>query len=139
MDETKKSITLIEAIEGRHSWRDYTSEKLERGAITPLLNAAVRTPTAMHQEPWVFFVVQDSALLKHISTISEIFFVKEIDHGHLDRGGHALDAFKQPDFNPFYNASTLIVICAKEQEHFKEADCWLAAENLMLAACAQGL
>ena len=139
MDNFKNPISVIDAIRARHSSRDYTAEKLERGAITTLLDAAVRAPTAMHQEPWVFVVVQDSALLKRISTISKTFFAKEIDHAHLDRGGHALDAFKHPDFNLFYNASTLVVICAKKQGHFEDADCWLAAENLMLAACAEGL
>ena len=47
--------------------------------------------------------------------------------------------FAQPDFNIFYNASTLIVICAKLRGPFVVADCWLAAENLMLAACSMGL
>jgi len=31
------------------------------------------------------------------------------------------------------------VICAKHTGPFAAADCWLAAENLMLAACALGL
>ena len=33
----------------------------------------------------------------------------------------------------------MIVICAKPMGAFAVADCWLAAENLMLAACAMGL
>ena len=45
----------------------------------------------------------------------------------------------QPDFNIFYDASTLILICARPLGNFVVADCWLAAENLMLAACAMGL
>ena len=44
-----------------------------------------------------------------------------------------------PAFNIFYNADTLIVIYGKPMGPFAEADCWLAAENLMLAACAAGL
>jgi hypothetical protein len=58
---------------------------------------------------------------------------------HLDRGGHALDVFTSPEFNVFYDASTLIVICAKPAGPFVVADCWLAAANLMLAASAMGL
>ncbi|GBL46905.1 nitroreductase [Sulfuriferula multivorans] len=54
-------------------------------------------------------------------------------------GGHAIDTFANPDFNIFHDAGTLIVICAKPSSPFVEADCWLAAENLMLAACAIGL
>ncbi|HUK32333.1 MAG TPA: nitroreductase family protein, partial [Vicinamibacterales bacterium] len=44
-----------------------------------------------------------------------------------------------PAFSLFYDAGTLIVICAKPLGPFVDADCWLAAENLMLAACALGL
>jgi nitroreductase len=43
------------------------------------------------------------------------------------------------DFNVFYDASTLIVICATARSHYAEADCWLAAQNLMLEACEIGL
>ncbi|HSF70908.1 MAG TPA: nitroreductase family protein, partial [Methylotenera sp.] len=34
---------------------------------------------------------------------------------------------------------TLILICGKTAAPSYAADCWLAAENLMLAACAMGL
>ena len=44
-----------------------------------------------------------------------------------------------PNFNAFYHAETLIVICGKPLGSFVDADCWLAAENLMPAACALGL
>ncbi|HWI14049.1 MAG TPA: nitroreductase family protein, partial [Burkholderiales bacterium] len=42
-------------------------------------------------------------------------------------------------FNIFYDAGTLIVICRRPAGPYAEADCWLAAENLMLAACAKRL
>ena len=32
-----------------------------------LLDAAVHAPTAMHQEPWKFVVIQDRALLRRLS------------------------------------------------------------------------
>jgi len=43
------------------------------------------------------------------------------------------------DFNVFYNAGTLIIICAKPFGPLVDPDCWLAEENLLLAACATGL
>ncbi len=139
MVKLNNSISVMDAINARHSTRNYSSARIESGAIHLLLDAAVRAPTAMHREPWAFVIVQDIAQLKHISDIAKQLFVTEIDHAHLDRGGHTLDAFRSPGFNIFYNASTLIVICAKQEGLFEMADCWLAAENLMLAACAMGL
>lgn len=44
-----------------------------------------------------------------------------------------------PRFNIFYDASTLVVIGSRERGTYTDADCWLAAENLMLAACEAGL
>jgi nitroreductase len=37
------------------------------------------------------------------------------------------------------NAGTLVVIGSRERGTYTDADCWLAAENLMLAACEAGL
>jgi nitroreductase len=43
------------------------------------------------------------------------------------------------EFNLFYNAGTLVLICAESQDMFGVPDSWLAAANLILAARAQGL
>jgi nitroreductase len=129
----------MEAIDARRSVRSYAPRKIDKATINQLLAAAVRAPTAMHEEPWVFAIVQDVALLKRLSDRAKGFFVQELHHAKLHRGSHALDTFTQPDFNVFYNSSTLIVICADATGPFVVADCWLAAENLMLAACAMGL
>jgi len=51
----------------------------------------------------------------------------------------SIQKFNDPTFNVFYDAETLIVICGKSDAPFVPADCWLAAENLMLSACAMGL
>jgi nitroreductase len=77
--------------------------------------------------------------LKRLSDLAKPIFLAEMQRAHLDRGGHTLSQFASPDFNIFYNANTLIVICGKSTARFAAADCWLAAENLMLAACAVGL
>src|SRR5665811_627894 len=55
------------------------------------------------------------------------------------RDRYSFDHFTRPDFNIFHGANTLIIICAKPLGPFVVADCWLAAENLMLAASAIGL
>jgi nitroreductase len=93
----------------------------------------------VHQEPWAFAILQDKSALKRLSDRAKPLFVEDAHRAHFDRGGHALDIFTRPDFNIFYDAGTLIVICASPQGPFVAADCWLAAENLMLAACALGL
>jgi nitroreductase len=44
-----------------------------------------------------------------------------------------------PDFQIFYHAPALIVISAVQGGPWAVEDCALAAANLMLAACAEGL
>ena len=132
-------VGAVEAIYGRRSVRAYTPKKLDEATIRTLLAAAVRAPTAIHEEPWAFVIVQDANALKRLSDRAKGYFVEEMHRAHLDRGGHTLEKFEHPDFNIFYNAGTLIVICARPVGPFVVADCWLAAENLMLAAVSMGL
>ncbi len=132
-------VSAMDAIHGRRSVRAYTPQRLDQATIHTLLAAAVRAPTAIHEEPWAFVILQDADMLKRVSDHAKGFFVEEMHRAHLDRGGHTLAKFEQPDFNIFYDAGTLIVICGKSTGPFIVADCWLAAENLMLAAFSLGL
>jgi nitroreductase len=134
-----QSMTVFEAILARRSVRAYAPQPLDRGAVQTLLEAAVRAPTAMHEEPWAFAVVQDKQALKKISDRAKPIFVEEARPRRARGGGHSFEIFSRPDFNIFYDAGALIVICAKPLGQFTAADCWLAAENLMLAACSMGL
>ena len=134
-----RALSVGAAIRERQSVRSYSPQLLDRATVRALLDAAVRAPTAVHLEPWAFVVVQNAALLREISDLAKPLFVAEAQHAHLDRGGHTLEKFRQPEFNIFYDAGTLIIVCAEGEGPFVAADCWLAAENLMLAACSMGL
>ncbi len=140
------TLTALDVIFMRRSVRAYTSQPLEDTTIRGLLEAAVQAPTAMHEEPWAFVVVQDRALLKRYSDTAKGHWATEVSrYRDLHRGTDAATAtafaerFASPDFCIFYDAPTLIAICAKQPGPFAAADCWMAAENLMLAACALGL
>lgn len=139
MTKHKVEMSLMEAIYKRCSVRSYSPERLDQTTIRTLLAAAVRAPTAVHLEPWAFAILQDTSALKRLSDRAKPLFLEEVQRAHLDRGGHTLGMFASPDFNMFYNAGTLIIICGKPMGPFVVADCWLAAENLILAACSIGL
>ena len=139
MTQSPKSMSVMEAINGRSSVRAYAPGKLDHATVNSLLAAAVRAPTAMHGEPWVFVIVQDADSLRRISVRAKEFFVREAHNARLHAGNPVLANFEDPDFNVFHNAGTLIVICADSTGPFVFADCWLAAGNLMLAASAMGL
>lgn len=133
----KPHKNIFESILARRSVRAYAPIELDHNTVQTLLETPVCGPTAMHEEPWAFVVVQNKQFLKHYPIAPNLFSSKDcITH---QTGVHAIDTFSNLNFNIFYNAGTLIVICAKPSGHFVEADYWLAAENLMLAACAIGL
>jgi nitroreductase len=131
--------SMFEALLARRSVRKYKPRKVEAQTINNLLEAAVRAPTALGQEPWAFVIIQDKILLKSLSDYAKPLFLSQIHQHQSKQAQHKLDLFNRPDFNIFHDANTLIVICGKTAAPFFSADCWLAAENMMLAACAMNL
>lgn len=138
-DTSNSIMSTMDAIYERRAIRDYLPQKIDQDTIKVLLDAAVHAPTAMHEEPWVFVIIQDEAVLDRLSEKTIAMVRREVSNTDNQRSKHSLDLINKPGFHVFYNASTLIVICSKYQGPFVAADCWLAAENLMLAACAKGL
>ena len=130
------AMSVMDAIYQRRAVRSYAPRIVDRDVILDLLDAAVHAPTAVHEEPWGFAVVQDRAALRRLSEKSLQTFQMR-DHGIHLPGGDS-HHFVLPE-NVFYDAGTLIVIYGKPLGPFVAADCWLAAENLMLAACSLGL
>ncbi len=138
-ERSSQHSSMLSAIHARHSVRAYAATALDSATVQTLLDAAVHAPTAMHEEPWAFVIVQDQALLQRLSDLAKPLFVEEVRHRNAQGAGHSFDHSIRPDFNIFHGANTLIVICARPLSQFVAADCWLAAENLMLAASAMGL
>lgn len=125
-------MSVMEALRHRRAVRSYTDRAVDKAAIRELLDAAVHAPTAMHEEPWAFVVIQDKITLKRLSDSAKQFL------GEMERTIHVHDRpmaahFTPPD-NIFYDAGTLIVIYGRPTSPFVVADCWLAAENILLAA-----
>lgn len=128
----------IDAIYKRRTVRDYKPQKIEAPMIHALLNAAVQAPTALREEPWAFAVIQDKEVLKQLSeTIQGLIYNEARNYPKLMKRVKELTG--DPKFNAFYNTGTLIVIYSRVQRPFVVADCWLAAQNLMLTACVNGL
>ena len=130
-------MTVTEAIYGRRAVRSYTPQKVDEATVRSLLRAAVQAPSAMNLQPWLFGVVQDAARLARWSERAKALLLVQAEREPKTKQYAAL--LSEPSFNIFYDASTLVVIGARERAIYTEADCWLAAENLMLAACDAGL
>lgn len=74
-DFRESRMSVFEAILARRSVRSYAAHDLHRSTIKTLLEAAVRAPTAVHEEPGTFVVIQDKAALKRLSDHAKPLFV----------------------------------------------------------------
>jgi nitroreductase len=131
------TMNVLEAIAARRAVRAYTSRVVRESTVHSLLDAAVRAPNAVNEQLWVFSVVQNAHVLKRWSDGAKTIL---LDRAPADAKTNRHRAMlEDPSFNIFYDATTLVVIGSKERGTYTDADCWLAAENLMLAACDAGL
>ena len=130
-------METMDAIYHRRSVRDYTSERLSKGIIRKLIDAAVQAPSAINLQPWAFVVIQHLETLRRYSAQAKRLLSDSPESEHFPPDLRKMIA--DPAFNIFYNASTLITIFAKPAGSHPDWDCCFAAQNLMLAAHEMGL
>ena len=130
-------MELHQAIYTRRAIREFTTQAVDRTTILRLIDAAVQAPSAVNEQPWSFTVVQDKAVLGRISTEAKAHMLrtppKDIASHHFEQ------LLGDPAFDIFYRAPVLILISSVTSNQWAVENCTLAAQNLMLMACAEGL
>lgn len=130
-------MDLLQALAGRRAVREYTHAVVHDQVLRDLIDAAVLAPSAMNQQPWAFAVVRDQQRLDRLSSAAKAHMTASASTGpHTAQFQHLLD---DPQFQIFYHAPALVLICATQAGPWIVEDCSLAAGNLMLAAHAAGL
>ncbi len=127
-------MNVTEAIFARRAHRAFTARKVEEQLLRELLRAAVQAPSAVNTQPWSFALVQNAQQLERWSDLAKRML--------LDRQALKVpvaEVLGDAEFNIFYDAGTLVVIGVDQPTEYTSADCWLAAQNLMLAATEAGL
>jgi nitroreductase len=130
-------VDLLDAIYARRAVRAYTDRRVEPELVHRLIDAAIHAPSAVNAQPWAFVVVEDGGLLKRISDRAKRLTLARARPGSLLWDQRSM--LEDPAFNVFYDASTLIVLCAAPTGEQANEDCCLAAQTLMLAAHGLGL
>ena len=122
----------ITSILNRRSIRSYKPEQIQAEELELILKAGTFAPSAMNQQPWHFSVIQNPAVIQHISeTLKEIF---------LNSGNeHFENVAKSKNFNIFYKAPTLVIVSGDEKAVAPQCDCVLAMGNMFLAAASLGI
>lgn len=120
----------------RRAVRAYRAGPVAEPVLRRLIYAAVQAPSAIDEQPWIFSVVRDPAVLDRISDAAKAHALASAPTGLPPRLHERL---ADPAFQIFYHAPALVVIASATQGEWAAVDCALAAENLMLAARAAGL
>lgn len=112
---------VLECIMTRTSIRAYTEQPVEEEKVEALLRAGMAAPTAVNAQPWHFVVVVDQEKLGELAAAN-------------------------PHAKMLETAPLAIVVCGDMNKtldgkgrEFWIQDCSAAAENILLAAHAQGL
>ena len=130
-------MNVDEAINGRRAVRDYIDKAVDERSIRGLIDAAINAPSAFNQQPWMFTVIRDQAMLDRISREAKTHMLATMPSN--PQSEHLKSMLGNPDFHIFYHAPVLILISASSQGPWIAEDCALAAENLMLAAYSADL
>ncbi|MEM3770493.1 MAG: nitroreductase family protein [Candidatus Bathyarchaeia archaeon] len=122
----------IEVIKCRRSIRKFKPEQIPDHMLREILECALLAPNARNQQKWHFTVIQNKEVLKKM--------VEIMKENMLNLGIDFLaERARDPNFNPFWNAPTVILITVDKTAHFAEIDCALAAENILIVAESLGL
>jgi len=134
-------MEVLEAIRKRRAIRSFQDRPVDRAVLSTLIAAATQAPSAMNLQPWGFLVVQGKEAVKRLSDAAKAHLLRTIDPASAV--AKYRDELANPAFELFYGAPALVVICAKGAGMTgmiqPNEDCCLAAQDLMLAALAQGL
>jgi nitroreductase len=129
-------MDVFEAIAARQSTRSFLPDLPSDEVIAALIEAAIRAPCAVNRQAWRFTVIADRKRLGDIAEQAKSYMTARRP---LALPESLYQKLADPDFPLFYGAPVLIVISATQSGPWIEADCALAAENLMLAATAKQL
>jgi len=126
----------------RRAVRSYAKEPVTREDIQMLIDAAIHAPSAVNFQPWAFAIVQDSEVLARYAAQGKAILTNEPPSVEvLESGLPDLHRLRQmaarEDFALFHDAPAVIVIYATSFDGVP--DCYLAAQNLVLAASSIGL
>lgn len=130
-------MEVLKAIYQRRATRHFSDAAVPKGVVHELLRAAVQAPSALNHQPWAFGVFHGRERLKAYSERAKTLLMATTEPSFgLDP---RIDQYGDLGFNVYHGADTLIVIFAKPGRYVPTEDCFLAAQNLMLAACGFGL
>lgn len=141
---------IIDNIKSRRSIRNFQDTLIAKEIIEKIVEAGRFAPSALNRQPWKFIVINDKDLIEELSRITTArikklykfipllkLFIKDL------KDQRVVNALKKtvesPQDTVFHNAPLLIFIANDIRFDDTRHDCYLAAQNMMLAAHSLGI
>ena len=128
-------MDLFETIKMRRSVRKYLNNPVENEKLEAVLEAVRMAPSWANYQCWRLVVVRDNAMKAKISALSYV-------ESYFTTKGYKTN----PSMKALAEAPVVIILCADPaqsgslwNQNYYLVDAGLAAQNMMLAARAQGL
>ena len=128
-------MDIFEAMKTRRSVRKYSEKPVEDEKLNAVLEAVRRAPSWANFQCWRIIIVKDKATREKISALSYV-------ESYFAPKGYKAN----PSMKALAGATVVIVLCADPErsgvmggQNYYLVDAGLAAHNLMLAACGEGL
>jgi nitroreductase len=130
-------MELLKAIQQRRAVRDYSDASVSGALVLEAIRAATHAPSAMNLQPWAFAVFHGRERLARYSRRAKAHLLATTAPSFgLDP---RVDQYANVAADLFHGADTLVLILARPGRFSPVEDCFLAAQNLMLAAHDTGL
>jgi len=132
-------MEAIKAIMTRRSVRKFTKRQIPDATLEKILKAGTYAPSALALQPWAFVIVQDQEFLSRVSDYCRPIMISLMKNAHDGMSDAFRALLESPGYSIYYHAPTVIMIVGRSGSRFREIDCSLCAENMMLAAHALGI
>ena len=141
---------ILKNIATRRSVRKFRRQAVPREIVEEIVEAGRLAPSALNMQPWKFIVVQDAELIAELSGIAAgrirklyrlVPLLRPFSKALKDQ--RVVNAMKKTaesnEDTVFYRAPFIIFIANDTNCASSEADCYIAGENMALAAHSLGI
>jgi nitroreductase len=133
------TVDFFELLKTRRAVRNYQDKDVSLDLLMEIIQDACLAPSSGNRQGWRFIVINNRDTIGRLSEESRTNLVADLDNDPTSTAKRYEAALRNPEFNVFYNAPSLIIICGGRRSHSLKVDCALAASYLMFSAAARGL
>jgi nitroreductase len=135
----ENAMEAIQAIMTRRSVRKFKNRQISDKDLEMIIRAGTYAPSALALQPWAFVVIQDQEFLRKVSDYCKPIMISLMKESHNGMSDAFRALLETPGYSIYYHAPTVIMVVGRSESRFREIDCSLCAQNLMLAAHALGI